>query len=514
MVGTWNRVVGVVLLAGILIYPLGTDVLTQGTEGSPVSRVPEPWQLRFTDPERAQAAYAASLAGKVDALAEMLSARGETGAAERLAREAIAVTPDEPLLHVRLARLQFRDGNSTAARQSAAAVLARDPLHTGALEIEGAVLLSEGHPERALVLLEPIVRRGSEEQGAARLMAGLCHLLIGDSKAAEDLFAAYVDGVGDGPAVRIRVAQAYESAADREGVVEAYERAAALDPEYPFVDANLAYAYLARSRDGDVERAMTAFDKHLARHPADASAWRQRGEASQRLGHHEDAVASFERALAVDPGGAGARLGLGISSFELGRHADAIGALTEYLQSTPARSSATDRQRAHYLIGRALNALGRRQESLRAMGAAKDLSTAATLQVSVAPALSGPPLRWLLDPIHPASDSIALRAELRRGIADAALHIGLLRRSAGAPSSAAIALEAAGKWNPLLPRIYEQLGTGLVEQGHVERGIEALEIAVALDIAGNSCSVLTSAYRRGGRMADAVRVERSCRSPR
>ncbi len=82
--------------------------------------------------------------------------------------------------------------------------------------------------------------------------------------------------------------------------IQAYERAAALDPEhiFPWNKLGILYGQLDR-----YEEAMAAFQKAIEHNPKDAVSWNGLGDVHHKLGRNEDAIAAYQLGNVFDKQG-------------------------------------------------------------------------------------------------------------------------------------------------------------------------------------------------------------------
>jgi len=111
---------------------------------------------------------------------------------------------------------------------------------------------------------------------------------------------------------------------------------------------------------GDLEAAISEFDRALALRPDHADAWIQKGIALARLGQHETAAAALAEAIRLRPDDPELWLQSAGSLHEVQRHAEALTACDEALRRGP------DDADALFLRAETLDALGRHAAALSA----------------------------------------------------------------------------------------------------------------------------------------------------
>lgn len=200
--------------------------------------------------------------------ARMAEARGRLDEAIDLLREAVARRPAWRYL-LRLADLEVRRGEVTAARRHLEELLERVPGHTWALAKLGVLELAYGDLRRAERLFSQLVAAGPQRSDLTNL--GLVRYLLGD-------FA---------------------------GAVDAYRRALALEPGHWAVELNLADALLAQGR-GDEARALYArvlatLNARAAAAPLSPVEKTVTAQCLVHLGRRREAVATALEAFQASP---------------------------------------------------------------------------------------------------------------------------------------------------------------------------------------------------------------------
>jgi eukaryotic-like serine/threonine-protein kinase len=200
----------------------------------------------------------------------MLSARleerrGNRDAALARMREAAARRPSWQHLS-RLADMEYRYGETAAAREHLALLLARDPESWTGTSLLAQIELLSGSPARAAALYEKLVRRSPQAPELANL--GLAYLLLG------------------------RYAQA----------VARFRQALDLEPGNAFVALNLADAIALSGDRLAAEAVYRGVLDRIGKDPAVESSWQllsARAQAYAHLGRRGDAVAAAQRVLAL-----------------------------------------------------------------------------------------------------------------------------------------------------------------------------------------------------------------------
>jgi predicted O-linked N-acetylglucosamine transferase (SPINDLY family) len=221
--------------------------------------------------------------------------------------------------------------------------LARQPGHSDALQLLGALLLGQSRSAEAVPLLE---------------------------KASRKLPAV--------PEVWSNLAAAQRNTGDAEAAVRSAERALRLRPRFAIAALNLGHALHDLKRG---ERAEAAYRRAIESDPGFAAGWSALGASLTERGALSDAIAALERAVELDPADAGAQHNLAQALLATGRAGDAVRQIDQALALAPADADMLITASMAYLAagqpGRAAHSARRASaEPSRAAIAAANLGTA------------------------------------------------------------------------------------------------------------------------------------------
>lgn len=156
-------------------------------------------------------------------------------------------------------------------------------------------------------------------------------MLSTGSTPVSDAYDDYVQGLG--------YLQRYESRANVDRAIEAFEAATRADPRFALAHARLGEAYWRKyltAQDVEwVDRAVEACNRAVALAADLGAAHETLGMIYTGMGRHEEAVAAFQRALAQDPASAAAYRGLAKAYEEQGHAADAQAAYERAIALKP-----------------------------------------------------------------------------------------------------------------------------------------------------------------------------------
>ncbi len=347
-------------------------------------------------PDRAAAYYHYALAHSYE---EMATNYGRSEYATRAVEEyklALNADPTSQFLNNGLAELYFKTGKIKDAIVAAQDLLKKDPNNLDAHKLLGRIYLRSlgdgqaGGPSgqvlalaiaeyTKIVAIEPnsiedrlllgqlySVNHESakaEEQfkaaqqidpGSEEVVLNLARLYSeqGDTHRAIEVLSAIPED-DQTPRTEFALGGAYEQLKDTKKAIEAYRRAADLDPSNVDAERSLAQALL---NNNDLAEALTTYQTIAAADPQDANSYLRIAEIQRRQGNFEESLASLKKArsLSQEP------LQLTEISFNealadeaLGKHDDALQILQKLVDqsehSTGQYSDAEKNQRAFFL---------------------------------------------------------------------------------------------------------------------------------------------------------------------
>jgi len=344
---------------------------------SSAANTPAPGPASTPTPDRAAAYYHYALAHDYE---EMATNYGRSEYATRAVEEyklALNADPTSQFLNNGLADLYFKTGKIKDAIVAAQDLLKKDPNNLDAHKLLGRIYLRSlgdgqaGGPSgqvlqlaiaeyAKIVALEP----NSIED---RLLLGQLYSVNHESAKAEEQFKAAqqidpsseevvlnlarlyseegdvhraIEVLGaipeddQTPRTEFALGGAYDQIKDTKKAIEAYRRAADLDPSNLDAERSLAQALLS---DNQLSEALTAYRAIASADPQDANSYLRIGEIQRRQGNYEDSLASLKKArsLSQEP------LQLTEISFNesladeaLGKHDEALAILQKLVDQT------------------------------------------------------------------------------------------------------------------------------------------------------------------------------------
>lgn len=268
-------------------------------------------------------------------------------------QRALDLFPDDPMVHLYLADVERLSGNSSALslHLRRAAELAEDAAPLDVLRESAELASEEGDHQRAAENLRKVLQRDPNQPELLADLADALHRAGRD----EELVAVLEDQVGHTPdrsperlaALLLLGAAHEEHLGDPDAALEAYERAATIDPGAPEVSRRIERLHRKAERwealrDHLMRTLQATGEQVTAAGPLLCSL----GELLvQPLGQLEEARDRFQAALALDPESVRARQGLERVALALGDDEALLDAFEREATVT------TDRSRLAFLVG-------------------------------------------------------------------------------------------------------------------------------------------------------------------
>jgi tetratricopeptide (TPR) repeat protein len=203
------------------------------------------------------------------------------------------------------------------------------------------------------------------EDAAALLRRATERHAAGDAAGAAALYHQVADGHPDQPAAWALLGGALGDAGDREGSVEAFERAARLAPDNDEIAVEHAAALLAAGRPVEAVAALSDRESHLA---GSERAQAVLAEGYRATAQWDGAIACFTRLLDLERGNHAALVGRGVCRQQAG---DLAGAIADYRQVVELAPGADE---AWSNLGLALKSSGQPGQAVAALQRAVTLN--------------------------------------------------------------------------------------------------------------------------------------------
>lgn len=344
-------------------------------EGGPARSDAQAWfakgqaALQSGDLDAAETAFRQVIASDSNAgaaysnLGVIAMRRKEWDRAIPLLRKAEKLEPKMTGIRLNIGLVEYRRGNYAAAIAPLSSVLRDQQDSQQARHLLGLCQVFTKHYAEAVTVLEPLWPEKSNDV----LYLYLLDIAAQESgqKELDEKILSRMTTVGEGIAeFHLILGKAHLNREETDPAITELERAAALNPNLPFLHFNLGLAYM---RSGDNERAEAEFRRDIALEPDLADNYEQLGVVYSRLGKDEDAEKSFREALKRDAKMASAYAGLAKLYQKQQKLEPALKMADATLRLSP------DYEGGHYLRGRILAQLGRQKEARRELAAAQKL---------------------------------------------------------------------------------------------------------------------------------------------
>ena len=280
--------------------------------------------------------------------------------------EALKFAPGDPDIEVDAAVTWFRAGEVEKARQLLQAVVTEKPRHARAQSFLGRIELYRGDFPAAIEDLRISVTL--QEDFETSYFLGVAYLKAKRFADAQQWFQHVQETMGDSAALHVLFGRAYSIGHFPEPAVAEFRKAILLDPKYPHAHSLLGYSILEFRGEEAYPQARLEFERELKLRPEDYNALLLLGISAVALRDFPAAEAALLHAKRLRPEEAFGYLYLGETYSETKRLPLAVDTLEKYIRLVhdPAEVP-RDVSRAYYLIGRALQRLGRLEEAQKAL---------------------------------------------------------------------------------------------------------------------------------------------------
>lgn len=194
-----------------------------------------------------------------------------------------------------------------------------------------AVLVELKQPESAERQLQPLVNRNPPDTAAVELLADI-KLAQADSTVAVELLQKLVKGDAGSARDYLNLGRALAATGNAAGAEEAFEQAAALDPEIKRTDLIAALSLLRTNR---TEEAVAKLEESVKARPDDVQTLNLMAVALLQAGNAARAASMLEQALATKPDYTVASLNLALLRAKSGDDDAALVLLDEVLKREP-----------------------------------------------------------------------------------------------------------------------------------------------------------------------------------
>jgi tetratricopeptide (TPR) repeat protein len=280
--------------------------------------------------------------------------RKEWDHALELLQRAEHLDPKMAGIRLNIGITEFRRANYGAAIVPLRSVLRDQPDSSQARYLLGLCQVFAERYSDAVSTLQPL---WTERSGDVMYLyvLGIAAHNAGNDALDQQALSRMIEVGGDSAELHFILGKSYLNRHEESASLPELDRAIASNPNLPFVHFTLGVAH-SRLGDND-DLAEQEFRKDIAIEPDLADNYAQLGFLYTRAQKFPDSERAFGEALRRDPRMAAARLGLAQLYFKEEKFAEALQEADAALQLVP------ESQNVHYLRGRILTRLGRREEA-------------------------------------------------------------------------------------------------------------------------------------------------------
>jgi tetratricopeptide (TPR) repeat protein len=305
--------------------------------------------------------------------AQLSLSEGKVDEASAYLDSALKLKPNDTETQVGAAGVWFRNGDVRKAKELLQSVLAREPNHARAHGLLGRIYMSENDPDDAIQELHASIKL--EDDFETEYFLGIAYLKGKKLEMADSWFQQLQSKMGNSAALHVLFGRAYLITKFPQKAIAEFEKAIALDPQYPRAHAFLGYAYLEFYHDEGYPKARTEFEREIRVHPNEYRAYELLGISDVSLRDYAGAETALLHAIRLEPKEATLYFYLGETYSATNRTQAAVRELDKYTKmvGTPEDQKAREASQAYYLLGQDLRRLGREQEARKALARSQQL---------------------------------------------------------------------------------------------------------------------------------------------
>ena len=278
-------------------------------------------------------------------------------------QKAEKLEPLVPGIRLNIGLVKYRHGDYPGAVAPLASVVRDQPDSFQARYLLGLCYVFIERYADAVSTLEPLWPQASNNFMYLYVLGIAAHN-SGQKELDEKALARLVEVGGDAPEFHLILGKAYLNRHEPEKAIAELQRAEGAKPDIPFLHFGLGIAYM---RVNDNERAEAEFRKEIAVEPDLPDIYEQLGEFYLKAGKDDEAEKAFQAALHRNPKMPASLFGLAKIHVRREKYQLALTEIDGAVRYAP------DSQNVHFMRGRILMKLGRREEAQKEMLAAKRL---------------------------------------------------------------------------------------------------------------------------------------------
>jgi tetratricopeptide (TPR) repeat protein len=305
--------------------------------------------------------------------AQLSLSEGKVDEATAYLDSALKLKPDDTETEAEAAGVWFRNGDVSKAKELLKSVVARAPNHVRAHGLLGRIYMFENNSDDAIRELQASIN--VQDDFETEYFLGIAYLKGKKLDMADSWFQELESKMGNSAALHVLFGRAYLITKFPQKAIAEFEKAIALDPQYPRAHAFLGYAHLEFYQDEGYPRARKEFEKEIRVHPNEYRAYELLGISDVSLRDYAGAEAALRQAVRLQPKEPTLYLYLGETYTATNRIQAAVRELDKYaiLIGTPKEEKVREASQAYYLLGQDLRRLGREEEAKKALARSQQL---------------------------------------------------------------------------------------------------------------------------------------------
>jgi tetratricopeptide (TPR) repeat protein len=417
------------------------------------------------DQQLAAEEYRAFLAVALHRVANAEAQISETARSGELFVQALELDKSEPGLLNDYAALRFDQGQLSDAETLLNSALEIDPNDARAHLLLGRVYFNAEKYPAAKRHFEFVFSHGDARE--VWFLLGVTDLKLQQLPAAQELFAKVLQMLGDKAATHFRIGVAYNTGDYPDQAVVEFKKAIASDPRALDQHYYLGLAYLGHNPDAGFAKAEPEFRAEITLTPNDFRSHYMLGYIAAKQRRMKEAQEELTRAHMLKPEDLGALMQLAELYSDSGRDSDAEPCLRQVISLAGTGSTVTnDIVRAHYMLGRILQRLGREEEAKKEIATSEDLRLRLhAASGGASKPENGPDIKLASEetPRKPVSPQERARAEafvreMSSPIAESFYNLGAIAANRQECPACFSYFQRAAEWNAALQGLDRNLG--------------------------------------------------------
>jgi tetratricopeptide (TPR) repeat protein len=301
--------------------------------------------------------------------------RQEWDRALTLLEKAEKLDPTLAGIRLNIGLVKYRREDYTGAISPLESVLRDQPNSTQARYLLGLCQLYTERYSDALAILEPLWPTSSSDIMYLYALSIAAHR-SNQKELDERAMSRLVEIGSDTPEFHLILGKAYLNRGETDQAIAQLQKAEAANPDLPYVHFGLGIAY---TKSDNNEQAESELKKEISLEPNLPDAYEQLGEFYLKMSRYDDAEKTLRQALHLNPKMPASLFGLAKINMQREKYQQALAEIDAALRLAPGS------QTVHFVRGRILLKLGRREEAEKELVTAKNMLDAAAAKETFEP---------------------------------------------------------------------------------------------------------------------------------